>query len=145
VTDRTREWIVQHLPWITMALLALWLPPVLYCVAVNIGLVEGSGYPTLIDPNTSMPVIELSAMIAAVPRLIERKKSGWMLLVFSRVAVLLQTLWMILVGSRLTGILHTLATRSVVVAIAGLLVAAYLLIEVRPLYVKTGKRLGTPA
>ena len=41
-------------------------------------------------------------------------------------------------GSRLTGILHTFATRSVVVAIAGLLVAAYLLIEVRPLYVKTG-------
>ena len=74
-----------------MALLALWLPPVLYCVAVDIGLVEGSGgIPTWIDPNTSMPVVELSAMIAAVPRLIERKESGRALLVFSRVAVLLR-------------------------------------------------------
>jgi hypothetical protein len=124
----------------TIALLALWLPLVLYCVAVDIGLVQGTGYPALTDPSTLMPAVELCAMIAAVPRLVDRNVSGWMLLLLSRVAVLAQTLWIILTGSRLTGVLHTLGTRTVVVAIAGLLVAAYVLFEVRSLYVSSSRR-----
>jgi hypothetical protein len=141
VTARAKEWTVQHLPWIVTALVALWLPPPLYCIAVDIGLVEGAGYPRLTDPSTFLPVIELSAMIAAIPLLIDRKASGWMLLVVSRLAVLAQTLWVFAVGSRLTGVLHTLGTRTVVVAVAGLLLSAYVLLAVRSLYA-AGSRVG---
>jgi hypothetical protein len=139
VTARAKEWTVQHLPWIVTALLALWLPPLLYCIAVDIGLVHGAGYPGLTDPSTFLPVVELSAMIAAIPLLIDRKASGWKLLVVSRLAVLLQTLWIFVVGSRLTGVMHTLGTRTVVVAVAGLLLSAYVLFEVRSLYAPSGR------
>jgi hypothetical protein len=134
MTDRGREWTVQHLPWIITALLALWLPPLLYGVAVDVGLAQGSGYPGLTDPATLMPAVELSAMIAAIPRLAERKQSGWTLLLWSRVAVLAQTLWTFFVGARLTGVMNTLGTRTILVASAGLMISAYVLIEIRPLY-----------
>jgi hypothetical protein len=137
MSDGAREWTVQHLPWILTALVALWLPPLLYGVAVGIGLVRASGYPRLTDPATLMPAVELSAMMAAIPRLAERKPSGWTLLLWSRIAVLAQTLWTILVGARLTGVLHTLGTRTVLVAIAGLVISAYVLLAIRPLYVST--------
>ena len=132
--DRAREWTAQHLPWISIALLALWLPPILFRLAVDAGLVAVRGYPALTDPSTIFSVIELALMVAAVPRLFDRKAAGWRLLVWSRFAVLAQTLWTILIYSRLTGVLPTMLDRAVIEAILGLLISAYVLFQIRPLY-----------
>src|SRR5262249_46195834 len=110
------------------------VPPVLYAVAVDTGIVSGTGYPTLIDPAMVTAVSELSLMIAALPRLWTREAAGWRLLVWSRVVVLVQTLWLIFVHTRLDGLATTLASRVVVEAAIGLVVAAWVLIEIRPLY-----------
>jgi len=136
VTIALRSWIVDHLPSITVALLALWLPPVLVSLAVDLGVMAGDGYPRLIDPALTLPTIELALMIVAVPRLASRATTGWMLLAASRVAVLLQTAWTILLSSRLVGVRTTLTSRPVVEAIAGLAVAAYLLTAIRREYTR---------
>lgn len=134
MTNRAKEWTAQHLPWMAIALLALWLPPILFRLAVDVGLVAGRGYPALTDPNTVLSAAELGLMVAAVPRLSDRKAVGWKLLVWSRFAVLAQTLWTILIYSRLTGFLPTMLDKAVVEAVVGLVIAAYVLIQIRPLY-----------
>ena len=134
MTDRAKEWTAQHLPWISIALLALWLPPILFRLTVVAGLVAGRGYPALTDPSTVLSVTELALMVAAVPHLFDRKAAGWRLLLWSRCAVLAETVWRILIYSRLTGVLPTMLDRAVVEAIVGLLISAYVLFQIRPLY-----------
>ena len=134
MTDRAKEWTSQHLPWITIALLALWLPPILFRLGVDVGLLAGRGYPALTDPSTVLSVTELALMVAAVPYLFDRKAAGWRLLLWSRCAVLAETVWRILIYSRLTGVLPTMLDRAVVEAIVGLLISAYVLFQIRPLY-----------
>jgi hypothetical protein len=131
-----RLWIVDHLPSITVGLLALWLPPVVVSLAVDLGVMAGDGYPRLSDPALALPALELALMIVAVPRLAGRAATGWILLAGSRVAVLLQTAWTIVLSSRLIGVRTTLTSRPVVEAVAGLVVAAYLLTAIRREYTR---------
>ncbi|HMF95413.1 MAG TPA: hypothetical protein VKE96_14020 [Vicinamibacterales bacterium] len=134
MTDAAREWVTRNLPWAVVVLLALWMPPVLYALAVDVGVVKGTGYPALIDPMMVTAVSELSLMIAALPRLLNREAAGWHLLLWSRVVVLAQTVWLIFVYTRLDGLAATLRSRAVVEAAIGLAVAAYVLMQIRPLY-----------
>jgi hypothetical protein len=134
VTTSLRNWLVDHLPWITVALLVLWLPPVVVAIAVGFGILTGEGYPRLVDPAVVLPAIELALMIAAVPLLARRAAAGWTLLAWSRVAVLLQTAWTILLNARLAGLRSTLLSRPIVEAIVGLAVGASVLVLVRTAY-----------
>ena len=118
----------------SIALLALWLPPILFRLAVDAGLAAGRGYPALTDPCTVLSAAELALMVAAVPHLFDRRAAGWRLLLWSRCAVLAQTLWTILIYSRLTGVLPTMLDRAVVEAIGGLLLSAYVLFQIQSLY-----------
>jgi hypothetical protein len=112
-----REWWAEHLPWIVIALLGLWLPPAAYAVAVP---------RSWNDPVTVATVAEL--------RLFQRHATAWRLLVLSRIVVLVQTLWIVLLNSRLNGFVPTLETRPVVEAAVGLAIASYVLVQVRGLY-----------
>ena len=134
MTGHAKEWTAQHLPWISIALLALWMPPILFRLAVDVGLVAGTGYPALTDPSTVMSATELALMAAAVPHLFNRKATGWRLLLWSRFAVLSQTFWTILLYWRLTGFLPTMLDKPIVEAVVGLAISAYVLIRIRPLY-----------
>jgi hypothetical protein len=120
-----REWTAVHLPWIAIALLSLWLPPVIYDVAV---------YRGWSNPGTLVNVLELTLICAAMPGLWRRRASAWRLLVGSRFAVLAQTLWLCLLNSRLNGLVPTLLTKPIVEAVLGLAVALYVLIQIRGLY-----------
>ena len=55
-----REWWAEHLPWIVIALLGLWLPPAAYAVAVP---------RSWNDPVTVATVAELTCMSVALPGL----------------------------------------------------------------------------
>src|SRR5262249_6259595 len=54
---RAQEWTADHLPWITMALIALWLPPVVVALLADVGVVQQTGFPGLSDPSMFLPVI----------------------------------------------------------------------------------------
>jgi hypothetical protein len=120
-----REWWAEHLPWIVIALLGLWLPPAAYAVAVP---------RSWNDPVTVATVAELTCMSVALPGLFQRHATAWRLLVLSRIVVLVQTLWIVLLNSRLNGFVPTLETRPVVEAAVGLAIASYVLVQVRGLY-----------
>jgi hypothetical protein len=125
MTTAAREWLAANLPWIVVALIALWLPPAVYAVAV---------YRGWSDPLTIATVAELGCMSVALPGLFQRRATAWRLLVWSRLVVLVQTLWVVLLNSRLNGFAATLETRPVVEAVLGLTVASYVLVQIRGLY-----------
>jgi len=129
------RWVAERLSSITLVLLALWVPPVIFTLAVDTGLTPyRSGYLRPTDPSLLLEIVELTAMIVAVAPLRRRDRWGWSLLVWSRAAVAAQTLWHIATGARLTSIRTELATRSTVEALAGLAVAVVLLARVRCFY-----------
>lgn len=134
MSSRAREWTADHLPWITIALIALWLPPVIVTLAAGAGVVPSTGFPRLSDPSAFLPAIELALMIGALPLLLRRRSVGWKLLLYSRVAVLLQTAWTVARSSRLVGISATLMTQAIVEAIVGLIVAFAVLASIRQQY-----------
>ncbi len=134
MTRNAASWTADHLPWIVVVLIAFWLPPVLYGGAVATGILTGTGYPRLTDLALLAPVVELSLMMVAVPPLRRRKIGGWSLLVWSRVVVLVQTMWTVLIETRLVGFGLTVTSRPIVEAMVGLLIAAYVLAAIRPLY-----------
>jgi hypothetical protein len=129
-----REWFAAHLAWITIALLCAWAPPVLYAVAVNLTLVQASGFPGWRDPVFVLSIVEMALMFAAIHPLMQRAPAGWWRLLWSRVAVALQTLWIVALNSRLNGLVPALTTRPIVEALIGLVVAGAVLWCVRPLF-----------
>ena len=124
-TSGAREWTAEHLPWLVVVLLGAWLPPLVQSLAVL------RGWP---DPVALMTLAELSLMIAALPGLFGRRAAAWRLLVWSRCAVALQTAWLFLLNARLNGVAPTLRTKPIVEALAGLLIAFGVLMNLRGQY-----------
>jgi hypothetical protein len=125
MTGAAREWMTAHLPWIVIALLALWVPPVIYDVAV---------FDAWRDPVTLAAIVEVGLMCAALPGLFARRLAGWRLLVASRFVVFAQTSWLLLLNTRLNGLVPTLSTKPIIEAALGLAIAAWMLMPVRGLY-----------
>ena len=132
--SRVSDWTVASLPWIVVALVALWTPPLLVAIGANAGLVAGSGYPRLTDPVLVLPIVEVVLLVSAVPRLRDGRLTGWQMLALSRVAVVLQTAWSMFVAARLDGFAAMAHNRSIVEALVGLAAAAVLLAGIRPAY-----------
>ena len=125
MTGAAREWTAAHLPWIAIALLALWLPPVIYDVTV---------FDAWRDPVMMAAIVEVVLMLAALPGLFSRRAAGWKLLAWSRIFVLAQTSWLLLVNTRLNGLVPTLSTKPIIEAVLGLAIAAWVLMPLRGLY-----------
>jgi hypothetical protein len=117
---RLKEFIVKFGPWITVALLVLSLPPILFLFGLGTLLIPfgGFGYATHFSTAMLFLIVELGLMIAALPGLFARKMSGWTLLFYSQLASILFAL----LGGNLIG------------AILGGLISLYILFQVRPLY-----------
>ena len=56
-------------------LLALWAPPLLFAIAIDLGLIAapGSGYPALTDPALVTSSLQIALMAAALPGLRARE------------------------------------------------------------------------
>jgi hypothetical protein len=134
-----RDWIADHLPAIAIVLLALWAPPVIFTVLVDLKVVEGagSGYPTLRDPSLLLGVLQMVLMAAALPMLRFQQARGWQLLAGAWGAWLAHAAWAILGRLRLIG-MRDLASRETVIAIIALGIAGIALIEVRNRFTRAG-------
>lgn len=115
-----KEWIVKYGPWITVVLLVLALPPLLFVLGIGAAIMPfgGVGYATGFGFAMIALVVELGLMIAALPGLFARKMSGWQLLFYAQLASF--------VFSVLSG--------SIIGALVGGLISMYILFQVRPLY-----------
>jgi hypothetical protein len=120
IPDAGREWIVKFGPWITVVLLILTLPILLFALGLGtifipfggVGYARGFGFLTLVI------IAEIGLMIAALPGLFARKMSGWTLLFYSK----------------LVSIVFSLLSGSIVGGLLMGLISLYILFQVRPLY-----------
>ena len=120
IPDGGREWIVKFGPWITVVLLILTLPILLFALGLGVIFIPfgGVGYASGFGVLTLFVLAELGLMIAALPGLFARKMAGWQLLFYSQ----------------LVNIAYNILSGHVVSALLGGLIALYILFQVRPLY-----------
>ena len=120
IPDAGREWIVKFGPWITVVLLILTLPILLFALGLGTILIPfaGLGHATGFGFLTLVILAEIGLMIAALPGLFARKMSGWTLLFYSQ----------------LISIVYSLLSGSIVGGLLMGLISLYILFQVRPLY-----------
>jgi hypothetical protein len=120
IPDGGREWIVKFGPWITVVLLILTLPVLLFALGLGVIFIPfgGVGYASGFGMLTLFVIVEVGLMIAALPGLFARKMAGWQLLFYSQ----------------LVNIAYNILSGHVVSALLGGLIALYILFQVRPLY-----------
>ena len=120
IPENGKEWIVKFGPWITVVLLVLALPPLLFVLGIGAALVPfgGVGYATGFTYLTIVLMAELGLMVAALPGLFARKMSGWRLLFYAQIL----------------SFVFSLLNGSFIGAILGVVIGMYLLFQVRPLY-----------
>jgi hypothetical protein len=120
IPDGGREWIVKFGPWITVVLLILTLPVLLFALGLGVFFIPfgGVGYASGFGMLTLFVIVEVGLMIAALPGLFARKMAGWQLLFYSQ----------------LVNIAYNVLSGHVVSGLLGGLIALYILFQVRPLY-----------
>ncbi len=120
IPDSGREMIVKFGPWISLVLLILTLPLLLFALGIGTILIPfgGLGYATGFGVLTIFVIAEVGLLIAALPGLFNRKMSGWRLLFYSQ---LVSVVYNVLSGNIIGGLLFGL-------------IALYILFQVRPLY-----------
>jgi hypothetical protein len=120
IPDNAKEWLVRYGPWITIVLLVLALPGLLFLLGLGTVLIPfgGVGYATGFGYLALGLIVQLGLTAAALPGLFARRMSGWNLLFYARIV----------------GFVATMLAGSIVSAIVGALISLYILFQVRPLY-----------
>lgn len=120
IPDSGREMIVKFGPWITVVLLILTLPILLFALGLGAIFIPfgGVGYASGFGVMTIVIIVEIGLMIAALPGLFARKMAGWRLLFYSQ----------------LVGIIYNILTGNIVGGLLFGLIALYILFQVRTLY-----------
>lgn len=115
-----KEWIVKCGPWITVVLLILTLPPLLFVLGIGTVLMPfgGIGYATGFGMLSIVLIVQVGLMVAALPGLFARKTAGWRLVFYSQ----------------LVGIVSSVLSGAIIGGLLFGLIGLYILFQVRPLY-----------
>jgi hypothetical protein len=124
-------WVAAHLSWIIWALLVLWLPPVLYAMAIDLDVIAapGSGYPTLRDPALVTGALQLALMLAAALCWQSQRGRAWKFLWAALAMWLAHVTWGVSARLRLDG-MRALAAPETWWPVIGVVAAAMLMISV---------------
>ena len=114
-----RELIVRLGPWITLILMILILPVVLFALGLGTMLMPFAGpvYAVGFGYAAILAILQFGLMVAALPGLFARRRSGWTLLFYSELLHIVTSLLGGLVGGLLGG-----------------LIGLYILFQIRTLY-----------
>jgi len=120
IPDNIRELIVKFGPWITVVLLVLSLPALLFILGLGTALIPfgGVGYATGFGLGAILLIIQLGLEALSLPGLFARKMSGWNLMFYAQVV----------------GVLSSLMYGAIVSALIGGLIGFYIMFQVRGLY-----------
>lgn len=85
IPEKGKEWIVKYGPWITIVLLVLSLPALLFILGLGTLFMPlgGYGYATGFGLAAIVLIVQLGLQVAALPGLFARKMSGWTLLFYA--------------------------------------------------------------
>lgn len=125
-------WLAAHLSWLIWILLILWAPPVLYTMAIDVGILPapGSGFLTLTDPALITGALQIALMAAALPGLPARRARSWQLLTAALAVWLAHFAWSVASRARLDGLAALLAPETRW-PFGGLIAGAVVLLGVR--------------
>lgn len=119
IPDGAKEWIVKWGPWISLVILILFLPALLFALGVGAFFMPFAG---VAAPGLAFAwiflLVELGLIVASLPGLFARKMGGWKLALYARFA----------------GILYSLLSLAIVGAIVGGLIGLYILFQIREKY-----------
>ena len=120
IPEDAKEWLVQYGPWITIVILVLTLPALLFILGLGAVLIPfaGTGYGTGFGFLAIGLLVSTALTVMALPGLFARKMSGWTLLFYAR----------------LVSILANLLAGAIVSALVVGVISLYILFQVRPLY-----------
>lgn len=126
------RWLADHLSWLVCAWLALWAPPLLFTMGIDLGLITeaASGFAALTDVTVISSAVQLALMAASLRGLATRQPRAWRLLVGALAAWGAHTAWLMQSRVRLAGV-RTLASPETLIALGGMTVAAAVLFSVR--------------
>ncbi len=87
IPDAGREWIVKFGPWISLVLLVLTLPLLLFLLGLGTFLMPFGGlrYATGFSFLALVILVQLGLAVLSLPGLFARKMSGWNMLFYSRI------------------------------------------------------------
>src|SRR5262245_47384286 len=107
IPDNGREMIVKWGPWITVFIMIISIPPLLFVLGIGTLLIPFGGprYATGFSLAVLVLAVEIGLSIAALPGLFARKMSGWTLVFYSQ---LVSIVYSILTGSIVSGLLFGL-------------------------------------
>jgi hypothetical protein len=137
--ENARDWLANELHAFVWIVLALWAPPVIFTVLVDLKLVgsAGAGYPSLRDPGLLLSIMMLVAMAAALPMMRLRRARAWQLLCGSLGLWCAHAAWTIQGRLRLVG-LGDLLSRETLITLAALALASCVMFEVRGRFTRAG-------
>ena len=120
IPDAAKEFLVRFGPWISIVLLVLTLPVLLFALGIGTMLMPfgGVGYATGFGVVAIFAIVQVGMLLMALPGLFARKMSGWTLLFYEQLVSF--------VGSIVAG--------SIVGALLGLVIGLYILFQVREKY-----------
>jgi hypothetical protein len=130
--NAARDWLGDHLHAFVWILLALWTPPVVFSVMVDVHLAGGAGggYPTLRDPGLLLDIMQIVLMAASLPLMRRHHMRAWRLLSGALGVWFVHAAWVIQGRLRLIG-RRDLLSRETLIALAALAVASIVLMAVR--------------
>ncbi len=119
--DSVKELLVKFGPWISLILLVMLLPFLLFALGIGTVLMPfgGVGYATGFGLAAIFALVQIALLVMALPGLFARKKSGWMLMFYQQLVSLL--------GALLTG--------AIISGIIGAIIGFYFLFQLREKYV----------
>ncbi|HWB30402.1 MAG TPA: hypothetical protein VG736_07865 [Vicinamibacterales bacterium] len=119
IPDGAKEWIVKWGPWISVVILILLLPALLFALGISAFFLPFAG---VAAPGLAFAwlflVVELGLIVASLPGLFARKMSGWKLAFYARLA----------------SIVYGLLSYAIIGAIVGGLISLYVLFQIREKY-----------
>ncbi len=126
------RWLAEHLSWLVCVLLAIWAPPLLFTIGVDLGLITAaqSGFPALTDVTLITSAMQIILMAAALPGLAARHPSSWRLLAGALAAWCAHNAGVMQSRIRLTGF-GSLGSRESLLALGGMAAAAATLLVAR--------------
>jgi hypothetical protein len=120
IPEGGKEFLVRFGPWISLVLLILLLPLLLFALGIGTLLVPfgGVGYATGFGLSAILACVQIVMIAIALPGLFARKTSGWMLLFYEH----------------LLSIVANLLRANLFGAIIGGVIGLYILFQVREKY-----------
>jgi hypothetical protein len=119
IPDGAKEWIVKWGPWISLVILILLLPALLFALGLSAFFLPFAG---VAAPGLAFAwiflVVELGLIVASLPGLFARKIGGWRLAFYARLA----------------SIVYGLLSYAIIGAIVGGLISLYVLFQIREKY-----------